>query len=167
MAILPALSAFAGNSILYDFEHSAEGWEHEAAQPDAVVCSSEQYLSGQQSLACAHFFGKGRESVTLRVKEGFPRDFSEAAGFRGFALSIYLSKRGFYEARMFVRSGPNWTWTTGEPVSFRGKDWVRLEISREVISDPSTVQDLGVVVSSSGQDVETVLFVDKVELLAD
>lgn len=65
------------NVLLYDFESDAAGWENEAPVPVPHRIVNNRAHYGQSSLGFVYHFSPTNRILTARVKEGFPRDFSD------------------------------------------------------------------------------------------
>ena len=168
--LLPFMAAlvwtgFAGSVLLYDFEGGVEGWENESSRPVPAQVSTAQARHGQQSLAFTHSFSKSFGCLQCRVKAGFPRDYS-AVSLRGFSAWIYIPRgRPNWDAKMFVRSGTDWTWAEGPEKKGLEPGWHKLEIPYDKITDLSTIQDMGVQVMNFREPLEATICIDQVEMI--
>jgi hypothetical protein len=160
-----------GDVTLHDFEKSAESWENEATRPVAAYQSTNMAHRGSGSLAFDFHFGKGSQQLHVRCKEGYPKDFSSQATFRGISAWVYVSlgdasaKVANFEVQMFARSGDGWQWTTGDLITELGLGWVKVSIRSDQIFDLAQVQDIGIQVRNNINDVKATIFIDQVEAL--
>jgi hypothetical protein len=152
--------------MLYDFEDSVEGWEHEAERPAALQIRSDHAHSGKSALSAAFHFTQGSRTLQMRVLMDLQQDVSSVAGFEGFSAWIYIPKGPpRWEVVMFARSGDHWDWTTGERLKDLAPGWHRVQIMRSQIKDPANLKDLGIQVSNHLDDIDTTIAVDQVEII--
>jgi hypothetical protein len=163
------VAAASSDMVLHDFETGTEGWENEAKTPVKAYTSTNYAHSGTSSVAFDFTYGKGSQVLQVRCKEGYPRDFVTYPGFRGFSAWVYIglgsesAKIANFEVQMFVRSGDTWQWATGDVVTELGLGWVKVEIRKDQIASPESVQDLGIQVRNNVNDVKATVYIDQVE----
>jgi hypothetical protein len=154
------------NQLLYDFEGAADGWENESAAPvvPQIVCDRARH--GNCALAFTYTFSPTSRILHCRVKDGFPRDCSPSE-FRGFSAWVFIpAPSKSWEARMFVRTGQNWTWQPGLSVKDLMPGWHRVQIRREEIDALQNIQDMGVHVILNSPETKTAqILIDQVEVI--
>lgn len=158
--------AEAKNAILFDFETGVEGWENEvdkAATPAPAELSNAKARSGTSSLSFKHYFTKGARTLHCRTKDGFQKDLSDPR-FLGFSAWVFIPNGlPHWEIKMFVRSGPAWSWAEGKVLKDLQPGWYRVEIGRDKIQYPGMIQDLGIDVMNFLEDIESTIYIDRVE----
>lgn len=163
------LCGSGGSITLFDFESGVEGWEHEpggAITPDPAQIATNASRRGSSSLAFVHHFSKASKLLHCRVIEGFERDVTSIPGFQGFSAWVFIPNGSpFWEAKMFVRSGQDWTWSEGPTRRGLQPGWYRVDIPAAKITVPTLVQDLGVQVINFTDDIESRILIDQVEAL--
>lgn len=154
------------NVLLYDFENDTAGWEHEAAVPTVPCVVKDRAHHGQGSLAFVYRFSPKSRTLTARVKEGFPRDFSHSE-FLGLSAWVYIPVRSDgWEIFLFVRCGDEWQWQTGRKLRVLLPGWHQVRILRHEIGCPESIQDLGVEITSLSEGTITAeILIDQVEEL--
>jgi hypothetical protein len=122
--------------------------------------------SGQGALAFTHLFTKTDKMLHCRVIENLPRDVKAVPGFLGFSAWVYIPNgRDYWEAKMFVRSGPRWDWGEGPTLKNLEPGWHRVEIPLAKIAHPDLVQDLGIEVINFTEPIESTILIDQVEMM--
>ena len=167
MAVALGGAVAAHAVLLYDFEESAEGWEHEHVAPVQGEVLKGRARHGSSSLAYDFSFGPKSMILHCRVKEGFPRDYSDPA-FRGFSAWVYIPPGALqWEALMFARTGEDWKWSTGRTLKQLQPGWHRVQILREEIANLDHVQDIGVQVINAHAKTKARILIDQVEAIMD
>lgn len=155
-----------GSVLLYDFESDAAGWENEAPVPVPHCIVSERVHHGQSSLGFVYHCSPTARILTARVKEGFPRDFSDPE-FLGLSAWVYIPVPSHeWEMCLFVRCGDEWQWQKGRKMHVSLPGWHQVPIFRQEISCLESIQDVGVEVVSLSQDAITArILIDQIEEL--
>jgi len=165
MGLLMAFTARGENILLFDFEDSVEGWENESGDPVVPQLVSGNARHGAMALGFEYSFSARKMILHCRVKEGFPRDCSKPE-FKGFSAWIYIPNgKAKWEAKMFVRSNPDWVWKTGKTLKNLGPGWTQIRIMRGEIEDVSQIQDIGFEVINYTEEITSLILVDKVEMI--
>jgi len=165
IGFLTAFTAWGENILLFDFEDSVEGWENESGDPVAPQLVSGNARHGEMALGFEYSFSAKKMILHCRVKEGFPKDCSKPE-FKGFSAWIYIPNgKAKWEAKMFVRSNPDWVWKTGKTLKNLGPGWTQIRIMREEIEDVSQIQDIGFEVINYTEEITSLILVDKVEMI--
>lgn len=154
-------------TIMYDFETGPEGWENEAENPVEPVIVQQNVRSGKCALAFTYTFSPKSRILHCRVKFDAPRDFS-ATDFRGFSAWVYIPVRApGWEAKMFVRSGEGWKWSTGPALKNLLPGWHKVQIRHDQISEPQRIQDMGIqVIQTSSETITAQILFDQIEVIS-
>ncbi|MBN1268184.1 MAG: hypothetical protein JXB04_01230, partial [Kiritimatiellae bacterium] len=163
IVLIAAASAPAEPIVLFDFEDGPQGWEVDWGLDSKPATASRYASNGKQSLALEHTFGKDKEAIAVLVILKEIADFTSLPGFEGVSAWVYLPTGNFWEAQVYVKTGPNWNISWGSLHQQLASGWHKVVIRKDEIADPADVRAIGVQIKNYSLSTQTKVYVDYVQ----
>ncbi|WP_379144874.1 CBM35 domain-containing protein [Paenibacillus sp. sgz500992] len=151
----------AGPQLLYGFETDTEGWtiESNTASAEPVTVTSEASTEGAQALFVAFSLAGTEFELTKNVT-------LDLSAVDTLSAKVKLSN-GTAKARLYIKTGSNWTWTDSGPFDVDSTAFTTLSLPLAGISDLSQVRVIGVKFDSFSGSGNTAAYLDEVRISSD
>ncbi|WP_082053608.1 glycosyl hydrolase [Gordoniibacillus kamchatkensis] len=146
--------------LLYGFESDTQGWNVDVNNASAGTSSvtHDVYAQGSGSLK-VDFSLSGSDFEIVKFEN------IDLSGVNELSAKLKL-KSGTAKARLYIKAGPNWTWTDSGMVDINADDFTNVMIPLAGIANLSNVKAIGIKLEQFSGSGITSVYLDDVRLVA-